>query len=101
MEQKKIPTLEEIAEMVQGFPGSKRALIKAQDLKFPDGYCIDYVQMEILKRRFEITVKRDPAEAMWDIMFSTFKLGYLKGGRAALRGKFKEPDKKKTDPSCK
>ena len=95
MDQGKIPTLKAIAETIPGFPGSKGALLKAQDLEFPEGYCMDYVQMEILKRRFILAAKSDQACAMWDIMYSAFKLGYLKGGRAALRGKYKEPSSKK------
>ena len=90
-----IERLKTVAAKQEGPANSKGALVKAQDLKFPEGYCIDYTQMQIMKKCFEITAQEDRAEAIWDLMYESFNLGYLKGGRAALRGKFKEPARKR------
>lgn len=89
-------TLEIVAREIIGNECSKKTLIKAQWIRDHEAYGMDYPQMETMRLYFyKKWAIYDSDVAIFDLMQQAFNLGYLKGGRAALRGKFKEPARKR------
>ena len=87
-----------IAMMDRAVPANSAGTLRnAERLELASGYCIDGYQVDVLFRYFFESWRLDKNQntAIYALIWNCFKLGYLKGGRAAIAGKFKEPPRRR------
>lgn len=78
-------------------PGTRGTFQQAMAVEVNSYYDLnmDYVDTFIKYYEENTRVGYDYTSLIWDIMRVAFRLGYLKGGRAALKGRFKDPPRRK------
>ena len=76
---------------------SAGGLLAAERVKIRSGYSIDGYQVDSLFKYYfdSWAYTQNVNSALYSLMDICFRLGYLKGGRAAMKGKFKEPPRRR------
>lgn len=89
-----------IAMMNRAIPANSAGTLRnAERLELASGYCIDGYQVDVLFQYFFESWKlvKNQNAAIYALIWNCFKLGYLKGGRAAIAGKFKEQPRRRRE----
>ena len=78
-------------------PISAGGLLAAERVELGSGYSIDGYQVDSLFKYCFASwaYTQDLNSALYSLIDICFRLGYLKGGRAAMKGKFKEPSRRR------
>lgn len=76
---------------------SAGGLCAAERVKLVSGYCLDGYQVDKLVLYFMQNWKehKNANSAPYTLIDIVFRFGYLKGARAAMAGKFKEPPRRR------